>query len=242
LGVIGRIALVVACLVLLAAVALELYRTGHIQLNRPDPEIFSVRGIDVSHHQGVIDWAEVRASGIDFAFIKSSEGRDFIDTRFETNWRESREVGIAGGAYHFFTFCSPGADQAAHFLATAPPQANALTPVADVEFPGNCTTWSSIEKIRAELEIFLQLVGHAWGRLPILYVTQSSYERIVRGHLDPYPVWIRDVFWEPDAKAYGGWWVWQYSHTGRIQGIQGPVDLDVLRPDVRLRDLKRVSP
>src|SRR5262245_12494312 len=77
----------------------------------PDLARFPVHGIDVSHHQGAIDWAQVKASGQTFAFIKATEGADFRDKRFSENWRQARAEGLVTGAYHYFTFCSPGVAQ-----------------------------------------------------------------------------------------------------------------------------------
>jgi lysozyme len=64
----------------------------------PDFDRFPVHGIDVSHHQGAIDWARVKGSGQAFAFIKATEGVDFRDTRFVENWRRARAEGLATGA------------------------------------------------------------------------------------------------------------------------------------------------
>ena len=198
---------------------------------------FPVRGVDVSHHQGEIDWCEVAEAGIQFAFIKATEGRDFRDPRFEANWKAAAEAGIARGAYHFFTFCSPGSEQAEHFLRTAPPTPGALRPVADVEFVGNCKKWESLDQVRTELRAFLQLVGQAWRATPILYVTPDSFERVVAGGFSEQPVWIRSVLERPAVDAFGAWLIWQFSETGRIPGIRGPVDLDVLAPGVSIDSL-----
>ena len=215
------------------------WRSGWILLNRPDPAEFPVRGIDVSHHQGEIDWPQVAGAGIRFAYLKASEGRDLRDPRFRANWDGADAAGIARGAYHFFTFCSPGSEQAAHFIASAPPTPGALTPVADVEFVGNCKSYGSLERVRAELRVFLEAVARRWGAPPILYVTPESHERVSAGRFAEHPVWIRSVVDEPAPDAFGGWLIWQFSETGRIPGIRGPVDLDVLRPGVELRSLVR---
>ena len=199
-----------------------------------------VRGIDVSHHQGEIDWARVAGAGIRFAYLKATEGRDFKDPRFASHWRAAAKAGIARGAYHFFTFCSPGREQAEHFLRVVPPAEGALTPVADVEFVGNCKTGRSLDVVRRELASFLATVERAWGTAPILYVTPDSYERVLGGGFAAHPIWIRSVESEPARDAYGGWRIWQYSETGRVPGIAGPVDLDVLRPGVALESLVRV--
>jgi lysozyme len=197
-----------------------------------------VEGIDVSHHQGAIDWKKVAGAGVRFAFIKASEGRTLRDRRFAESWRGAKDAGIARGAYHYFHFCTPGADQAENFLAVAPPEEDALSPVVDVEFVGNCTTWKSLDEVREELAAFLEKIDAAWPLAPILYVMDDSHARIIAGHFDDRPVWIRSIFTRPAPDAYGGWLIWQYSDTSRVPGIAGPVDRNVLRPGASVSDLR----
>lgn len=211
-----------------------LYRSGLVQVNQPAENEFTVRGIDVSHHQGSINWSEVSGAGIRFAYIKATEGRDFHDPRFQVNWGAAAAAGLARGAYHFFTFCSPGREQAEHFLRVARPTPGALVPVADVEFVGNCKSWRSLDAIRAELRVFLQLLEQAWGVAPILYITPEAYEQVLAGQFGSYSIWVRSVLLQPAPDAYGAWLIWQFSETGRVPGISGPVDLSVLRPGATL--------
>ena len=216
---------------------LSLYRSGAIQLNRPTPERYRVIGIDVSHHQGPIDWATLSSAGIHFAFIKATEGRDFVDPQFRYNWREANAVGIPRGAYHFFSFCSSGRAQAEHFLSVVPPDTRALPPVADVEFTGNCQSWSDLQAVASELEIFLALLEAAWSLKPILYVTSDSFHRVLGGQSSGHPIWIRHVFSEPQPGAFSDWSLWQFSDNSRLPGISGPVDRNALRPGLSLTDL-----
>ena len=232
-----RAGTIVAILALAALAGLGAYRAGVLQLVRPDPAEYPVRGIDVSHHQGAIDWSKVAGDGVRFAYLKASEGRDHRDTSFATNWSAAAATGIPRGAYHFFTFCSPGSDQAEHFLRVVPPERGALRPVADVEFVGNCRSWTSLEAVRAELRVFLERVAAAWDRQPILYVTADAYDRVLAGQFSGYAIWIREIFRQPAPEEYGGWLIWQFSETGRVPGIAGPVDLDVLRPGATPLDL-----
>src|SRR3712207_3808633 len=95
-------------------------------------------GIDVSAHQETIDWPAVAADNIGFAYIKATEGGDFVDRRFASNWREADRAGLDRGAYHFFTLCTDAVAQAANFLRIAPPQPGALAPAVDLELVGNC--------------------------------------------------------------------------------------------------------
>src|SRR3954453_12196349 len=64
-------------------------------------------GVDVSNHQGEIDWRPVAADDMSFAYIKATEGGDFIDDRFRPNWDGAAAAGLDRGAYHFFTLCRP---------------------------------------------------------------------------------------------------------------------------------------
>jgi lysozyme len=85
--------------------------------------------------------------------------------------------------------------------------------------------------------VFLQRLEQAWRVPPILYVTPDSFERVAAGEFGRHPVWIRNVLEQPAADAFGGWLIWQFSETGRVPGIRGPADLDVLRPGVSIESL-----
>jgi lysozyme len=191
----------------------------------PDPAHFPIRGIDVSHHQGPIDWPQVKSSGQSFAFIKATEGADFRDTRFADNWQLARAQGLVTGAYHFFTFCSAGLAQAENFLAVAPLDAPSLPLAVDVEFTGNCVGWESLDAIRHELRVFVERVRAHAGHSPLLYTTEEVRLELVPAALHGHDYWIRSLWCEPDEDLR--WHFWQYSDTGRVAGISGEVDLNV---------------
>ena len=219
----------VACVLLAAALfaaSVSLYRSGTLRFNYPSEARFPVRGIDVSHHQAKVDWSAVRSAGIEFAFIKATEGGDHSDTRFDANWEEAGRAGIARGAYHFFTFCTPGREQAEHFLAAIGLKAGELPPAADVEFSGNCASWTNIDEIRREFGVFLALVEEGTGRPPLIYVTPESFHQIIEGHFGGHPTWLRNLWFEPSVRRYGVWRFWQYADNARLPGIEGPVDLN----------------
>jgi lysozyme len=187
-------------------------------------------GVDVSHHQGEIDWSAVAADGISFAYIKASEGEDFTDDRFAENWAQARDAGVEVGAYHYFTLCTEGAAQARHFLRVAPPDAAALPPALDLEFGGNCSARPTTADLRREVDAFLRIVEDAWGREVVLYVFHS-FERAhqVRATYDR-PLWTPSY----PRRPRDDWSVWQLHGFARVNGVQGPVDLDV----ARLTDLR----
>src|SRR3954453_3275956 len=137
----------------------------------PSERHYPSQGIDVSHHQGHIAWAKLPRQGVDFAYIKATEGADYVDRRFSINWRAAHAVGIRRGAYHFFTLCRSGRDQAAHFLSHVPAEAAALPPAVDLEFPGNCKRRPSQAKFHKELGDFLRIVEARYGKHAVLYLT-----------------------------------------------------------------------
>jgi lysozyme len=215
---------------MLAAIAIAL--GGYYYYTRPfspDRERFPVRGIDVSHHQGKIDWRRVAADDVAFAIIKATEGGDHVDDAFAGNLREARAAGLAVGAYHFFTFCRPGADQAKNFIATVPRDKPLLPPVVDIEFHGNCPQRPSPEQLAAELQAFLDPVEAVFGKPAILYLTDEADEAY-KGHVAERRRWIRSLQLAPTESD---WIYWQYHDQGRVDGIEGDVDLNVLKGDSR---------
>ena len=191
----------------------------------PDRSKYPVRGIDVSHHQGQIDWRRVAADDVAFAVIKATEGGDHVDDAFSTNLREARAAGLAVGAYHFFTFCRPGADQAKNFISVVPHDQPLLPPVVDIEFGGNCPQRPTPEQLRAELAAFLTPVEAAFGKPAIVYLTDEA-EQVYAGRIAARPLWLRSLLQEPDRDD---WVYWQYHNKGRVDGINGDVDLNVLQ-------------
>ena len=211
----------------LAAGALSLYERGALRFNYPSQTRFPIRGVDVSHHQGELDWEKIRGSGIDFAFIKATEGEDHRDSRFAENWENAGKAGLSRGAYHFFTFCTPGEAQAKNFLGVLSGLELELPPVADVEFAGNCRGWSTIEAIQSELEVFLEHVESALGRRPAIYLTNTSHRKIIAHRFETHPLWVRNTFLEPSSRSYPRWAFWQFADNARLDGVRGPIDLNV---------------
>ena len=213
-----------AALAVVAALALWLWFRGY----RTDPDRYPIHGIDVSHHQGAIDWTKVADDDVAFAYLKATEGGDHRDREFARNWREARAAGVAIGAYHFFTFCRPGADQAANFIAVVPGAPDTLPPAVDLEFGGNCGRVPAAAAMRRELDAFLAPVERAAGKRAILYVTPEFFAAY-RDHLPARGLWRRSILRLPDASA--PWRLWQYHNRGRVDGISGPVDLNVFDGD-----------
>ena len=108
---------------------------------------YPVRGIDVSHHQGEIDWHKIKSQNISFAYIKATEGGDFKDPQFKKNWDHALEAGLRVGAYHFFRPETDGVLQAENFISSVPEYKNMLPPAIDVEID-QTKTWQSSSTCR----------------------------------------------------------------------------------------------
>jgi lysozyme len=203
-------------------------------------------GVDVSHHQGTIDWARVAATPrLRFAYVKATEGGDFVDPAFTRNWSEARRAGLRVGAYHFFNLCKPGAEQARHFLSVVPragplpspaPRGDGgpgtrddLPPALDLELGPPCRRPPPRDVVAREVAAWLAEVERVDGRRPVLYVTHESYDLFLRGAEPPGPLWVRAILDEPALDPGHAWTVWQFWPRGRVAGIAGPVDLNVLR-------------
>lgn len=182
-------------------------------------------GIDVSHHQDEIDWNRVAADDIAFAYIKATEGGNFVDSRFEENWEGAASAGLARGVYHFFTLCTPGDVQAENFLGVVPADPDALAPAIDLELAGNCAARPSQEWLERELGTFLDTVEATTGKDAVLYIGDDFEQRYrVRDSLSR-PLWLR-FHRRPNVE---GWLIWQVRGFADVDGIEGRVDLDIMR-------------
>lgn len=181
-------------------------------------------GLDVSNHQGVIDWERVAADDIDFVYIKATEGGDFVDARFEDNWRGAGAAGLYRGAYHFFTLCRSGVDQARNFLNVVPYVEAELPLAVDLELGGNCAARPPTEGVLAEVEAFIDVVETETGTKLVLYVLEDfnqlypALDRFDRAR------WERRILLRPR----GDWFIWQFTFEGAVDGVDGGVDINVM--------------
>lgn len=195
-----------------------------------EPAAFTheVRGVDVSAHQGAIDWDRLASSGVQFAYIKASEGENFNDTRFSRNWFAAEQAGILRGAYHFFTLCRPGKAQAENFIRVVPPDPNALPPVIDAEHMGPCRQSPQIADVPAEITVFLDALEAHYRMRPIIYTTREFHDAHLAGKFLKERFWIRSLMLPPSFREQQ-WVFWQYHNRGWRRGVAGPVDLNAFR-------------
>lgn len=194
------------------------------------PAAWKVFGVDVSAYQGQVDWSVLAGQGVEFAFIKATEGSGYADRYFEQNWLGAQRAGLLMGAYHFFSYDSPGETQADNFIKTVPVTAGALPPVVDIEFYGDkLRNPPDREEVKEILDPLLARLEEHYGQKPILYVTYRSYRLYIKGEYEEYPLWVSRPLLAPIDKD---WSFWQYSHSARLEGYAGDeerIDLNVFR-------------
>lgn len=192
---------------------------------------YEMQGVDVSHYQGEIDWQVLEEQGVDFAFIKATEGSGHVDRKFYENWEAVDATNIRSGAYHFFSFDSPAETQAQLYIETVGDLSGRLIPVVDIEFYGDkFSNPPEDEEIVRELKTMLDILEEEYGVKPMVYTTYTFYYKYLDDEIDDYPLWIRNVYFSPNVDMYNQWTVWQYTDTAIINGYSGAeehIDMNV---------------
>ncbi|MCX7359745.1 MAG: GH25 family lysozyme [Alphaproteobacteria bacterium] len=188
-----------------------------------------IQGVDVSWHQGAIDWRTLATDDVAFAYIKATEGADHVDPRFAFNWEQAGTTPIHRGAYHFFTLCQPGARQASNFIAVVPRVEGALPPAVDLEHMGPCREGPTMTDVITEAHIFMDRLEAHYGVRPIIYTTREFHDAHLT-ELQGERFWIRSIAAPPSFRQRD-WIIWQHHNRGHRRGVSGPVDLNAFRGD-----------
>lgn len=194
------------------------------------PMKYKIHGIDISHHNAKVDWDRLKKSrsakvGIDFVFIKATEGATHLDTQFERNWREAKRVGIKRGAYHFYNPRVMSSRQAENFIGQVRMDPDDLPPVLDLEVNGGKPDEIIIKGVKNWLEI----VEAHYGKRPVIYVNEHYYKKYIAGNFDDYPLWLAGYSRThlSDLTSDAHVLMWQHSEKGWVDGIRGFVDYNV---------------
>ncbi|MEO8702624.1 MAG: GH25 family lysozyme [Kofleriaceae bacterium] len=188
----------------------------------------TVKGIDVSKYQGNIDWAAAKADGVDYAFVRVSDGVNTIDEKFDRNWAGTRANGILRGAYQFFRPSQDVIAQADLLLARMGTlEADDLPPVIDVEANDGLAAGTVAAKVRQWLEYVTPKLG---GRVPIIYTGFYFWrDQVGAPDLTTSPLWhaqYSSIECPNIAPPWQDWAFWQFTSSGSIAGIAGNVDVN----------------
>jgi GH25 family lysozyme M1 (1,4-beta-N-acetylmuramidase) len=223
-----------SALTILASIVLTV---GTLAIAAPAQAQTRLPGIDVSHWQGSINWTSVKNAGIEFAYIKATEGTSFKDSRFNTNYVAAYNAGIIRGAYHFARpAASSGAAQATYFASNGGAWSadnRTLPGVLDIEHnPSGAMCYGlSTTQMRNWILDFYNTYKTRTGRDVVIYTTASWWNTCTgswTGMASRSPLWI--AHWGVSTPTLpAGWnsttWTfWQYTATGRVSGISGDVD------------------
>lgn len=217
---------------LLSACSTAEFDLSQVDITTPyEPEDFPIHGVDVSYWQGDIDWRQIRGAGTEFAFIKATEGGDWLDPKWHENYRAARAAGIPASGYHFWFFCRSAEDQIKWYIENVPVDPTALPPVLDMEwnaYSKTCRIRPPKEVVIPEMKKWLRAIERHYGKRPIIYTSVDFHEDRLVGEFEDYPIWVRSVAGHPSTR-YGDrvWTFWQYTGTGRLPGVEGDIDRNV---------------
>lgn len=200
-----------------------------------DGKVISHKGIDVSSHQGVIDWNLVAQDGVEFAFIRvgfrgyGSEGKLVVDEMFHTNIQQAKEAGVKVGVYMFSQATTEAElDEEVQLVLDNIASYQLDCPVVyDVEMiSGNGRMNNLTPEERTNLTLrFCEKIAQAGYRPMIYHNTEMAAIRIDYAALEAYDKWYaaynRRMFFPYEFK------VWQYSDKGSVQGIKTNVDMNI---------------
>lgn len=208
--------------------------TEEITYQDGNGNVISTKGIDVSRHNGEIDWAKVKESGVDFAFIRvgyrgSSEGKMTSDDTFETNIKGALRNNIKVGVYFFSQAVSEaeGIEEADFVLDAIEPYNITLPVCIDVEELDGSRADKIDSATRTDAAIaFLERVKGA-GYTPMIYGNlKSMLYMLDTARIEPYEKWFAYYhlpFYYPYEHN-----IWQYSSKGTVEGVPGEVDLNIM--------------
>ena len=236
------ISLLILGLVVLFALFFYGVRTKKLRINRFLLPKDAVTGVDISRYQGDVDMAVLKDQGVQFIYIKATEGVGHTDERFAENWAKAREAALPRGAYHFFSLESPGEDQARHFIEIVGELApDDLVPVIDVEYYGDKdVNPPSVTHVERELSRFIEIINETYGVTPVIYASGPLYDTFIKDGFGDHPRWVRSVYYPASVENGDDWVIWQYSDRGILEGYSGEetyIDLDVLHEGLAVSDL-----
>ena len=207
-------------------------------------------GVDVSHHNGQVDWSLLSANGVKFAYIKATQGGKFLDKRFLANWADAgKAAGVRRGAYHFLSADTSGAEQGENFVRALTKAGGLgeadLAPVLDLEWHFETVNGKKLDRwrnlapdaIAQQALDWIAVVEKATGRKPIIYTADSWWSERLKTSLalQAYPHWIADYrnssinAGAPKSVAKHQYLAWQFTDVGTVGSAASRYDINKLK-------------
>lgn len=194
------------------------------------PSNATAQGIDVSYHQGTIDWEKVKNSGqVDFAIIRCGIGMDQTnqdDTQWENNTSECERLGIPYGTflYSYADTVEKARSEAQHVIRLV--QGKNLTYPIYYDMEDNSVMNKIDSKTAGEIaQTFLNTLEANGYKNVAVYSSKSLFEtKLTADIFNRYPRWV--AHYNDTCGYQGSYHMWQYTNKGQIDGITGNVDLD----------------
>ncbi|HQW46751.1 MAG: glycoside hydrolase family 25 protein [Bacteroidetes bacterium] len=199
------------------------------------PAGYTTHGIDVSRYQRKINWDEVvqmrdKGQRISFAFVKCTEGTTIIDPFYKKNWEQLKEKRLLRGCYLYFHPNKKAKQQAEFFIKHADLVTGDLPPVIDIEE----THGMNAQKIQASLKECIDILEAHYHAKPIIYTGADFYEHHLQHQFDSYPLWVAHYEQPSAPRIQRDWLIWQHNCKGRVNGIRGEVDFNVVNGNLTL--------
>ncbi|MBP5259958.1 MAG: glycosyl hydrolase family 25 [Paludibacteraceae bacterium] len=191
-------------------------------------------GIDVSHHNGIINWERVaRDEKIQYVYIKATEGASFHDMLYRRNLTKSRKNGLKAGSYHYFSMHSTPEEQFENIRKHIKAEEQDLIPAIDVEHLKRYDP----QEVRGRVLELARLMERHYGQKPLIYANVYDYRTYLAPELDEYPLFLAHYNLVASNVREKPYLLWQYSDRGAVNGIIGPVDFSRFHREADLRHL-----
>ena len=195
----------------------------------PSHSSYPVQGLTLDAASGAVNWRMAQAAGAEFAYLLASSGSDGRDPSFDAYSKGAREQGLRFGAVHRYSLCRLASDQSTRFIATVPRDSGMLPPVVQLDFWADCPARPSRDTLLAELNTFLNQIETHAGKPALLRVSHDFEARYDIASGINRTLWLEGEFLPPNY-ATRPWVMWTASTWKRVDGIDGPIEWDVVRP------------
>ncbi len=190
---------------------------------------YPMQGVSLTAESGEVNWRMARAAGADFTYLLATSGAETRDPAFDDYLAGAKAAGLRYGAIHRYNLCRLASEQATRFIATVPRDEAMLPPVVQLDFFANCAKRPNRDTLLAELNTFLNQIETHSAKPALIRVShdfEAEYE--VASGINR-TLWLEGNFFPPDY-ATRPWVMWTASTWKRVEGIDGPLEWDVVRP------------